>query len=198
MSEKLHSERRHERKGELEPNKDVAERLEKLKEQSEKDASSARHEHAEKLEEIRSKIETEAKGKHEHGERHTKNRDKDRTKKDADQHVLVNGELKNMAYKRTMKRVQKKLPAPARAFSKVVHNPAVEAVSEVAGKTVARPSGILVGGIFAFLGSSLFLWITKHYGYEYNYLLFALFFIGGFFVGLIVELGLRFANRRSR
>lgn len=198
MSEKLVSERRHERKGEFEPNKEAAERLDKIREKAEKDASSARHEHAEKLDEIRSKIEAEAKGKQERSERPAKNHDKDRTKKDDDQHILINGELKNMAYKRTMKRVQKRLPAPARAFSKVVHNPAVEAVSEVAGKTVARPSGILVGGIFAFIGSSIFLWITKHYGYEYNYLLFALFFVGGFFIGLTVELGLRVANRRSR
>src|SRR5690606_36501416 len=111
---------------------------------------------------------------------------------------LANRELKDLAYRRTLKRVQSKLPAPARAFSKVIHNPAVEAASELAGKTVARPSGVLAGGVAAFLGSSLFLWVARHYGYEYNYVLFALCFVGGFFVGLLVEFGLRLANRRSR
>jgi len=110
----------------------------------------------------------------------------------------VNNELKGMAYQRTLNRIRKDLSAPERSFSKVIHNKAVENFSEVAGKTVARPSGLLFGGIFAFIGSSLFLWASKHYGYEYNFLLFALFFVAGFALGLLLEILFRVGKKAKR
>lgn len=191
MSEKLLSEKRHEKKGEIEPNKEIDEQRNKLQKKAEKDASSAKNEHAEKLDEIRSKIETEAKGKHEKIENPTSKLDKDLTKKDDDQRILVNNELKDISYRRTIKKTQAKLSATSRTFSKVVHQPVVEKVSEIGSKTIARPSGILFGGIFSFIGSSFFLWTARHYGYRYNFLLFMLFFIGGFFLGLAIELTVR-------
>jgi len=112
--------------------------------------------------------------------------------------IPVNSELKGMAYQRTLNRVRKDLSAPERSFSKVIHNKAVESFSEAAGKTVARPSGLLFGGIFAFIGSSLFLWATKHYGYEYNFLLFALFFVAGFALGLLLELFFRVGKKTKK
>lgn len=102
--------------------------------------------------------------------------------------LLVTRELKQMSWDRTMVRVRKQLSAPNRVLSKVIHQPAVNAVSEVGAKTVARPSGLLFGGICAFVGSSFFLYFAKHYGFRYNYLMFALFFVGGFFLGLVLEL----------
>lgn len=111
--------------------------------------------------------------------------------------LYVQRELKENTWNRTMTRVRKKLPAPSRAFSKVVHQPVVDAVSRASENTVARPSGLLMGGIFAFLGSSFFLWMAKHYGFEYNYLLFFMFFVGGFLAGLIVEM-LLYVFRRKK
>lgn len=165
---------------------------EALRQSAEKRAASSRHEHAEKLDEIRSLVEKTAKGKHEHDahrpeQEHRENR----------QPTTVNKELKDMAYRRTLKRAQSRLPAPARAFSKVIHNPVVETTSEFLGKTIARPSGILAGGIAALVGSTIFLWVARHYGYEYNFLLFALCFVGGFIIGVLTELGIKLANRRS-
>lgn len=111
--------------------------------------------------------------------------------------LYVNKELKEQTFKRSMTRVRKQLSTPSRAFSKVIHQPAVDAVSRVGGKTVARPSGLLMGGIFAFIGSSFFLIMAKHYGFRYNYLMFVLFFAGGFAVGLVVEM-LLFVFRRKK
>lgn len=186
MSEKLHHKAEH--KGET--SRELKERIEALQHKAESQAEKSKHEHKDNLEQIRSKIESTAKTKHEHEPaRHQEGAEHDRP-------ALINKELKNIAYRRTLKRTQNKLPAPARAFSKVIHNPIIEATSEVAGKTIARPSGILLGGLFAFIGSSVFLWVSRHYGYEYNYLLFFLFFVGGFFVGLTVELGIKLANRK--
>ena len=150
----------------------------------------ARHEHAEKLLSIQHEAKEKALSAKEVLEKH-----QDQEKPHHEQPTFINRELKGMAYKRTLTRTQKSLPAPARAFSKVIHNPAVEAVSEIAAKTVARPSGILAGGIIAVIGSSIFLWAAKHYGYEYNFLLFALLFGGGFMLGLLLELIYRLVRK---
>lgn len=188
MSERVRS---HHEKQEQHPSHH-SEQQEALKKSIEKKAEQSTHEHAENIENIRSAVESEAEAKHEHTAKKNTER-----KQETEQPTFVNRELKSMAYQRTLRRTQNKLPAPSRALSKVMHQPAIEAVSEVASKTIARPSGVLMGGITAFLGSSIFLWAAKYYGYEYNFLLFALFFIGGFFLGLLVELGLYLAKRRS-
>lgn len=100
----------------------------------------------------------------------------------------VTKHLKKDAYKRVLKKTQTHLSTPERTFSKAIHNPAVDKVSDVASKTVARPSGILFGGIGAFIGSLVVFYISKRSGFAYNYLLFLLIFIGGYLLGLIVEL----------
>ena len=174
-----------------ENNHEVKKHAEAVREAAERQAEASRHEHAESISEIRDRIEKASKSKHEQADRQ-----KESEKKESEQPELASKELKDLAYRRTLRRVQNKLPAPARAFSKVIHTPAVDVASEFAGKTIARPSGVLAGGIFAFLGSSVFLWTTKHYGYEYNYLLFALLFAGGFVFGLLVEILFRLAKRR--
>jgi len=152
----------------------------------------ATNEHAERLDDIRKETESTATSAKESLRRQLE----DDSPSKAEKPVYVNRELKNIAYQRTLKRTRQHLSTPSRAFSKIIHQPSVEAVSEFAANTVARPSGILAGGVAAFLGSSLFLWISRHYGYEYNFLLFALFFVGGFFIGLLVEIGLRLASKR--
>lgn len=169
---------------------DLSRQHEIIKESIEK-AKHSKHEHAEKLEDIRSTIEQKASSSEE-VVKHTA----EHAPKEPEHTLHVNRELKGMAYRRTLARTRRQLPAPSRALSRIVHQPAIEAASEFAAKTAARPSGILAGGIAAFLGSSVFLWIARHYGYEYNFLLFALLFIGGFFIGLLIELVVRLSMRR--
>ena len=104
-------------------------------------------------------------------------------------------QLKEVAYARSMERVRSTLPKPARAFSKLIHTPAVDAVSEGVGKTMARPSGILAGGLTALIGSIVLVYLTRHYGFSYNYMLFIFLYIGGYCFGLVVELILRAFRR---
>lgn len=85
-------------------------------------------------------------------------------------------------------RVRKHLSKADRAFSKVIHNPTIEAISDVTGSTVARPSGLLYGGIFSLIASLVLYLITKHYGYEYSFFVAIITFIGGFIFGLVVEI----------
>jgi hypothetical protein len=109
----------------------------------------------------------------------------------------VGRELKNMTLQRTLTRVRHKLSGPDKSLSKVIHQPVVDAVSRVGEQTVARPSGVLGGAICAFLGSCLFLWASKHYGFRYNYFLFFLFFVGGFAIGLVIELMVYLSRRKQ-
>ncbi len=79
-----------------------------------------------------------------------------------------------------------------------MHLPAIEAASEVGAKTVARPIGLLAGGLCAFFGSVLLLWAAKHYGFRYNYLFFFLVFIGGYFLGLLVEATIKLLGKKHQ
>ena len=108
----------------------------------------------------------------------------------------INRELKDMAFKRSLRTARRHMNAPSRVMSRLIHQPVIEKVSEVAGATVARPSGILGGGLFAFVGSFALLWVTKHYGYTYNYLVFFMLFVSGFAIGMIVELVIHNMMRR--
>jgi len=157
----------------------------KLQEQRNEQARDAKNVHAEQLDEIRNEAHKEAERSDDLISKHI---EKDEP---AAAPGLINKDLKALKYKRTLQSVRKDLKPTERVLSKVIHNQTVDAVSQAAEKTVARPSGLLFGGICAFIGSSLFLWVSKHYGYEYNFLLFALFFLGGFGLGLILELAMR-------
>jgi hypothetical protein len=118
-------------------------------------------------------------------------------KVDNKQHpVLINKHLKEVSYSRAMTRMRKNLSLPSRVFSKIAHNPVVDKPSEFIGNTVARPSGMFGGAFFAAVGSSILLWITKHYGYEYNYLAVILLFGIGLVVGLASELAWKSYKRR--
>lgn len=101
--------------------------------------------------------------------------------------MYVTKELKSQTWNRGITRIRKQLSAPSRAFSKVIHQPVVDSVSRVSATTVARPSGLLMGGIFAFLGSSIVLWMARHYGFAYNFFMFVILFVLGFCIGLLVE-----------
>lgn len=95
---------------------------------------------------------------------------------------------KGQTYNRTLKRVQQHLNASERLMSKAMHHKTVEKVSEGVGKTAARPSGILGGGIMALIGSFALLYVSKKYGFEYNFFVFFLLLAGGFLLGLLLEL----------
>jgi hypothetical protein len=82
----------------------------------------------------------------------------------------------------TMKEVQGQMTGPSRAFSKVIHNKAIEKVSEVAGNTVARPNAMLSGAIFAFVLTLAVYLVAKNLAYELS----GFETIGAFIVGWVI------------
>lgn len=136
---------------------------------------------AEQVAELRKSAEHHAKSKEDY--------QADRKEEPTTDHHLFGTQkkLKEDAYKQTLRATQHKLSKNNRRFSKVVHNDVVNAVSEVGAKTVARPSGILGGSIVAFIGSVVFLYYARHYGFKYNYLVLFMLFVIGFVVGALIE-----------
>lgn len=100
----------------------------------------------------------------------------------------VNRELKNITLNRELAAIRRRESAPQRALSKIIHQPVIRAVSEPLGKTVSRPSGLLGGGLVAFIGTSAYLYIAQKNGQRYQYTVFLVLFAGGFIVGLLLEL----------
>jgi hypothetical protein len=107
---------------------------------------------------------------------------------EAPSHNEINQELRSISLNRELRQIQRKLPATQRAFSRIANQPLVNSISEPLGATFNRPSGLLGGGLLAFLGTSSYLYIAKHQGFAYNYFIFLLLFVGGFMVGLTLEL----------
>jgi hypothetical protein len=69
------------------------------------------------------------------------------------------------SFNATMQEVRTHMTPASRAFSKVIHNKAVEKISDVASSTIARPNAILSGAIFAFgLTLGVYL-VAKNMGY---------------------------------
>ena len=148
----------------------------------EKKTKDVEHEHKRNIEHIKHKIEASAKDSHEL-----------RHMTDTEKTPRTNGkfapgkQLRKNNLSHSLKKIRRELPSYQRPFSKLIHNDVVEAVSEASEKTVARPSGLLVGGITSFLTSLAVLFICRYYGYEYNYLIGLVSFGGGFVIGVLGE-----------
>lgn len=167
------------------------EHLERAEKHRAEQAERARQEKsAENLEKIKELAKTEA--------QESKRIAAEEQPNETDSLVGVQQSLKATAYKRTLAKVQQRLPGPARAFSRIAHNPIVDKVSDVSAQTVARPSGFLGGSICAFLGSLIVLYYSKHYGFRYNYLLLLILFVGGYLVGAMLELVIWLAYGRKQ
>lgn len=83
------------------------------------------------------------------------------------------------SYAATMRQIQSEMSGSSKAFSKFIHNPSVEKLSDAVGSTVARPNAILAGSMMAtFLTLFVFL-VAKQYGYRLS----GFETIGTFFVG---------------
>lgn len=107
---------------------------------------------------------------------------------ESDSLVGMQSTLKSTAYNRTLAKIQLRLSKPSKSFSKVVHSPIIDNVSNITAQTVARPNGILGGSVMAFVGSCVLLYFSKHYGFRYNYLVAFGLFVVGYLLGSLIEI----------
>jgi hypothetical protein len=108
---------------------------------------------------------------------------------DTQEHSLryITKKIKGGGYKESLGSIRRQLTPTERNFSNLIHQPTVERVSDIGSKTIARPSGILGGGIVSLVGSLIVLLIAKHIGFKVPASIFAILFITGFLLGLFVE-----------
>jgi hypothetical protein len=90
-------------------------------------------------------------------------------------------------YAHTLKSLQRTMTPVAKTFSRVIHNPAVEAVSEVAGKTVFRPSVTLGATTAATLLGGFVYFVARASGFELAGSEFWLALVVGGLIGLVIE-----------
>lgn len=99
----------------------------------------------------------------------------------------ISKKQKNESYKRTLSRVQAELPITERVFSKIIHNEVVDKVSDITGKTIARPNSILYGAFFAFIITLIAYYVAKTIGYQLSGSETILAFSVGWLLGIIVD-----------
>ncbi len=95
---------------------------------------------------------------------------------------------KAAVYKKEVKMVQAQLPRRSRTFSKVIHNPAVEKVSDVAGKTVLRPSALIGGSVVGLAAGITVYAIARYYNYGMPNWLLPILLLLGALLGVAAEL----------
>lgn len=101
-------------------------------------------------------------------------------------HIASKAERKQ-AYNAIMTDARSQMSAPSRAFSKLIHNRAVEKTSEFVGSTVARPNAILAGSVSAFIIVLGVYLIAHFFGYPLSGAETILAFILGWIAGVIYD-----------
>lgn len=102
-------------------------------------------------------------------------------------HGTISRKEKDASFKRHMKQVQSELSAPSRAFSKIIHNKAVEKTSDFIGATIARPDAILSGAITAFLLVLAVYLLARGFGYVLSGFETIAAFIIGWVLGIVYD-----------
>lgn len=140
----------------------------------------------EQLEELRSTIDKHAEAASEHRPK----------KAERDQQPSVSVADKKQSYTQTMHRVRSRLNPAGKAFSAVIHTPGIEQASELAGKTIGRPSGILGGGIVTTLGVGGVFFVAHRNGFALSGSEFILLLIAGWILGILSEGLIKIFRRR--
>ena len=182
MSEQLRNQHEELEKNSPETDHESAEQDKQRLERLEKQAEEAAEKGPEDVSELANKAEKE-----------TSNEAKERLAKigeveQPEKHTIaIDKTVKKAAYKKELQQIQNQLPAHQRAFSKIIHNNAVDKVSTIGGKTVARPSGLLGGSLVSLIGGVIIVWMSNHYGFRYNFFVFIALLALGFVLGVIIE-----------
>ena len=87
----------------------------------------------------------------------------------------------------TMQEVQANMSPTSRTFSKIIHNKAVERVSDITASTIARPNAMLSGAIFAFILTLVIYLIAKNFGYPLSGFETIGAFILGWLIGILYD-----------
>ena len=111
--------------------------------------------------------------------------------------IPTNSYLKGVTLSNELRHIQRKLNPLDKLGSQFIHQKGISKVSEISANTIYRPSGLLGGGIIAFIGTLAYYFYAKHIGLTYNYLIALFLFVTGFFIGLILEFFFKLLESRK-
>lgn len=150
------------------------ERVDKRREQAASHAEKTTTSH----EELRNKVETQAVSGAEYHKPLSEKRQQANPTSKVD---------KERGFDTIMHQAQNEMSKPERAFSQFIHRPGVEKTSEVIGKTVARPSGVIGAALAAGIGLLFVYGIAKSVGFGLSGSEVPILLCIGFATGLFVE-----------
>lgn len=133
------------------------------------------------------------KHRHEALERATQHEKEQRDKETArevapqERHGPVTKSHRKQAFDKEMRHVQSQLSPSGRAFSNVIHNPAVEKVSDTLGATIARPNALASGAIFAFILTLGVYLVAQYFGYPLSGSETIVAFVLGWVIGCLYD-----------
>jgi hypothetical protein len=172
----------------------TSEELNTLSQHETHSSHTKRHENqkqpAESLEAIRRKIERQTASQE-------KPAVKEQTKEATPTTRVATKRIKTERYQLTMSQVRGHLSPTQKLASKIVHQPFIEAASEIGSKTIARPSGLLGGGLTALIGSLGIIIVAKRVGFEVPNSIFWVLFLIGFLLGMAIEFLFRKLKKRK-
>jgi F0F1-type ATP synthase assembly protein I len=102
-------------------------------------------------------------------------------------HHYLTKQIKNHRYKEVLINTRTRLSKNDQLFSKIIHNEKVEKVSDIAEKSVARPSGVISGAIVAIAGAVIVFYFAQKIGFSVPRSIIIILFLLGFIVGLATE-----------
>lgn len=109
--------------------------------------------------------------------------------------TYTNKHLREMSFSNTMNHTRQQFNPALRSFSKFIHTPVVESVSEATAKTVGRNSALMGGSLSVLIIGSVVLVVAKRTGFEIRPSLFILLFLGGTGAGLLIELLIKLVRK---
>ena len=94
---------------------------------------------------------------------------------------------RNQAYDTIMEETRASMSPSGKAFSKVIHNRAIEVTSETVGSTVARPNAVLAGSVSAFIVVLGVYLVARYFGYPLSGSETFIAFAGGWLIGILFD-----------
>ena len=100
---------------------------------------------------------------------------------------LLSKHEREQSFKKQMDAVQQELSPTEKNFSKFIHHPAVETLSDWSAASIARPNALLGASIAAFITVTIVYIIAKYIGFRLSGFEIIAAFIGGWLLGMLYD-----------
>jgi hypothetical protein len=101
--------------------------------------------------------------------------------------LSIGNARRKKSYKKAIEQLQNELPILNRLFSKIIHTPIIEEVTDFICYTILRPNAILCGSILALLVTILNYILINQYGYVLSGYEPIIAFGLGWLIGMILD-----------